>query len=216
MKLIHLHIFSMVPLTIEGIKSVVKSGKISVSSESKNIRKVLKLARGNFPGILLIDDSYLDKKEAAFFLNNLLKTPCGTRTIIFTRSNDNEYLNNLAASGIRGILHEKATKEKTLEAIELLSTGGVYFDNYVNSIIIESVLVKEVQKDGYLKHLSKRETEILKLISHGLKNKEIAEILFISQGTVESHKTNLLKKLKLKSSSELTMFAITNKSQIIS
>ncbi len=63
-------------------------------------------------------------------------------------------------------------------------------------------------------HLTKREIEILLMISEGKKNHEIAEILFISHRTVEAHKTHLCIKLNLKSTAELTCFASWNKEDL--
>jgi len=63
-------------------------------------------------------------------------------------------------------------------------------------------------------HITKREREILLLLAEGIKNAEIAERLFISPRTVETHKTHLLRKLKLKCTAELTCFAVTRKSEL--
>ncbi len=62
--------------------------------------------------------------------------------------------------------------------------------------------------------LTNREIEILLMIAEGKKNCEIAEILFISHRTVEAHKTHLCRKLNLKSTSELTCYAVTNKDEL--
>ena len=63
-------------------------------------------------------------------------------------------------------------------------------------------------------HLTKREAKILKLIGEGFGNGEISEKIFISKRTIEVHKNNIVKKLQLKSASELTHYAILNKDKI--
>ncbi|MFO7445918.1 MAG: response regulator transcription factor [Ignavibacteriaceae bacterium] len=214
MKRLNIYIFSSVPFIIEGIKHVLKSRYLAVSECSDVYELTLKRIEDNPPDIIFADDSCQDKDEFCSFIKSLLKLQSGLRTIMYTGDNDAVYLTKLIDTGIRGLLYKKAPKEKFFEAIETINKGGVYYDNLINFIISEYKISHIIKKDQYLEELSKKEKEILKLISCGFKNGEIADMLYISKGTVQVHKTNLLRKLNLKSTTELTIFAVSNKSEL--
>ena len=133
------------------------------------------------------------------------------RVLIYTVSKEAFYLQSLFSKNIKNIIHETAPLEKVGEAVALLFHKKVCIDDYDNSTSFSERISFEVNE-----LLSKREKEILSLIAKGVKNKQIASTLFISPGTVEVHKSNIIKKLKLRSTSQLSIIAnqITKEIQI--
>jgi DNA-binding NarL/FixJ family response regulator len=100
-----------------------------------------------------------------------------------------------------------------MEAIRTVHTGGRYFTEVIMKLVFEDFYSHEKLKSADKKlpnELTKREYEILGLVASGKTNKELAETLFISVKTVETHKTNILEKLGLRNTAELVKYAIKN------
>ena len=117
-------------------------------------------------------------------------------------------------SGVDGYLHKDSEKEVLVDAIRAVFQGGRYFNEAITSLVFEDFYKHE--KTGKPKEkkisndLTKREYEILEIVAHGKSNKEVADTLFISIKTVETHKTHILEKLGLRNTAELVKYAIKN------
>jgi DNA-binding NarL/FixJ family response regulator len=116
-------------------------------------------------------------------------------------------------AGAKGILSDKTTRNEIVQAIYTLRNGYEYLGKTITGIVLNSYLNRSgingnTQED--MSQLSVREIEVLKLFCDGFSNQEIADKLFISIRTVESHKTNMMKKINLRSSVDLVKFAIRN------
>lgn len=116
-------------------------------------------------------------------------------------------------AGAKGILSDKTSRNEIVQAIYTLRNGYEYLGKTITGIVLNSYLNRSgingnAQED--MSQLSAREIEVLKLFSDGFTNQEIADKLFISIRTVESHKTNMMKKINLRSSVDLVKFAIRN------
>ncbi len=98
-----------------------------------------------------------------------------------------------------------------IEAIQTVVKGEHYSKGFVSEILIESFLKSKSKKDGYSGKLTERETEILQAITKGMTNQQLADNLHISVRTVEAHKSNIMKKLKINSTAELVVYAIKHK-----
>jgi len=126
---------------------------------------------------------------------------------------DEEYYYKMIDAGVKGFVLKESDSEELEKAIEAVIEGGTYFSQeLLRSIIANFGFHKETklkQESNQVK-LSTREIEILRHICNGLSNAEIAELLFISQRTVERHRANLLTKTNTKNSISLVMFAIKN------
>lgn len=98
-----------------------------------------------------------------------------------------------------------------IEAIHTVVKGEHYSKGFVSEILIENFLKSKSKKDGLNSKLTERETEILQAITKGMTNQQLADNLHISVRTVEAHKSNIMKKLKINSTAELVVYAIKHK-----
>jgi DNA-binding NarL/FixJ family response regulator len=125
-----------------------------------------------------------------------------------------EYLSAGIQSGINGYIPKDTDKETMIKAIRTVYAGERYFTDAITKLVFEDFYVHEKLKNPETTRLpndlTKREYEVLGLVSMGKGNKEIAEQLFISVKTVETHKGHILEKLGLKNSAELIKYAIKN------
>ena len=118
-------------------------------------------------------------------------------------------------SGIDGYLHKDVEKDILIEAIRTVKKGGRYFNEAITSLVFEDFYQKKkmTQTNGKItmpNDLTKREQEVLASVASGKSNQEVADELFISTKTVDTHKSHILDKLGLKNTAELVRYAIKN------
>jgi DNA-binding NarL/FixJ family response regulator len=136
------------------------------------------------------------------------------KVLVLSLFNDEKFILRTIKAGAKGHLGSDANRSEMLEAIYTLRNGHEYYAKSITDILLHSYLsdqkVGPVEKEDKLKHLSPRELEIFKLFAEGMSNRHIAEKLFISVRTVETHKNNIMKKIELKTTVDLVKFAIKN------
>jgi len=202
---IRIYIHTLVPATFAGFKQFLEFEKhLTITGYSDNYCNIQDYIKKRPNDILILDDTCFENEEFISLLNTISKFLTGNKIIVYTGSNDAVYLKYIINRGVRGIIHKRAPKEKILEAIYLIDMGGVYYDNHINlSIYKHKVRIDEIEKELKLEFLSKREKEIMYLISQDCTNKVIALKLNLSVKTVEKHKERIISKLGLKCVKEL-------------
>jgi DNA-binding NarL/FixJ family response regulator len=136
------------------------------------------------------------------------------RVILVSMEVKKEFLSAGIQCGIDGYLPKDTDKQTMITAIRAVYAGERYFTDAITKLVFEDFYVHEKLKNPehtrLPNDLTKREHEVLGLVAMGKGNKEIAESLFISVKTVETHKGNILEKLGLRNSAELIKYAIKN------
>jgi DNA-binding NarL/FixJ family response regulator len=127
---------------------------------------------------------------------------------------DGSHILNMVKAGAIGYVLKGQGMKEFVEAIKTVAKGDNYFSKPVSEIMLKQITRKSnstsSQKKSDIIHLTKRETEILKLIAEEFTNQEIAEKLFISQRTVDSHRGALIQKLNVKNTAGLVKYAINH------
>ena len=131
------------------------------------------------------------------------------KVIILTMHKRKEYLHHCLTAGAEGYLLKEDADTELYAAIKKVTEGGIFISPILSEELVDD-FAQLCQGDLQFPSdiLTAREREVLKLIAEGKKNKEIAQLLFISIRTVENHRANIMKKLKLKNTSELVRYAI--------
>ncbi len=125
-------------------------------------------------------------------------------------SNEAFVLKSIKA-GAKGLLSNQTSRNEIVEAIYTLRNGYEYLGKIITNIVLDSYLHRSnIDKNNDMAQLSSREIEVLKLFGEGFTNQEIADKMFISIRTVESHKNNIMKKINLRTTVDLIKFAIRN------
>jgi DNA-binding NarL/FixJ family response regulator len=136
------------------------------------------------------------------------------RILILSMYTSEEFIFNAINAGAKGYLPKNTSRKELLEAIQAVARGEEYYAESISNVILKSYIkkAKSGPEDSSNKEnqLSKRELEVLRLFAEGFSNQEIADKLFISIRTVESHKNHIMQRLELKSSVDLVKFAIRN------
>jgi DNA-binding NarL/FixJ family response regulator len=137
----------------------------------------------------------------------VLKKQPGIRILAFTSFDDSHYIRQVMRNGAAGYLLKNADQQTIAEAIQTVIEGNEYLDESVKKILLHESLTGQ-RRSMFDIPLTKREKEILKLVAEGLSNQEIADKLFISLRTVETHRLNLSQKLGVKNTAGLVKEAM--------
>lgn len=134
------------------------------------------------------------------------------KILVLTIKVDENFILKLIKVGAKGHLSSDTGRSEMLEAIYSLRNGYDFYAKTITNLLLNSYLHdKNSSKDNkMITQLSPRETEVLKQFAEGRTNKQIADNLFISIRTVETHKTNIMKKINIKTTVDLVKFAIKN------
>lgn len=197
-------------VVIEGIRSALKEHpEFEVVGEAFDGRQTVELAKSLKPDIVILDISMpeLSGVDAA---RELQKLSPDIRIVVFTMHTDKQYVIDLFRAGISGYVLKQDPMSDLIMALKSVQGGGTYFSTFAPSILLrhaEDLEEWRNTKDGF-EDLSLREREVFSLLADGRPIKKIAEELFISPKTVESHKYNIMHKLKCSTMAELTKIGI--------
>jgi len=182
----------------------------SVSSGEEIVNKF----RAFNPDVILMD--ILMKGMTGIEATRWIKERTSTIKVILLSSEiKKEFVTAGIQAGIDGYLPKDVEKEVLLKAIHTVLTGEKFFNEAITALVFEDFYNKEkthhqAQRQLQLTDLTNREMEVLALIASGKSNKEVAEQLFISIKTVDTHKMHILDKLGLRNTAELVKYAIKN------
>ena len=138
------------------------------------------------------------------------------RVILLSMEVRKDFVTAGIQSGIDGYLPKDVEQTTLVEAINTVNRGEKFFNEAITSLVFEDFYNKQKTSPamvaaGGMSDLTRRENEVLAEIARGKSNKEVADTLFISIKTVETHKGHILDKLGLKNTAELVRYAIKNK-----
>jgi len=196
----------------DGIKALISDEEIEVIHEASSATEFFSLLKISQPDIAILDISLPDISGIDIAKKLSIKFPL-IKVIILSMHLNEDFIFNAIKAGAMAYLPKNTNRKELITAIQQVAAGEEYFSEAVSNIILKSYVKKvktDEEKSSANKALSKRELEILKLFAEGKSNKEIANSLFISTRTVESHKNHIMQKLELKSTVELIKFAIKN------
>ncbi len=197
----------------DGIRSMIEDANdIFIVGEAGDAEEVIPKLETTQPDIILLDISLPGINGIELIPVIREKYPY-IRILMLSMYNADDYIFNSVRAGANGYLPKNSSKAELLEAIRQICDGNDYFGEEVHRIIVNSyiTMAKDEKVSDKKQQLSLRELEILKLFAEGLSNKQIADKLFISVRTVESHKNHIMQKFGFKSTVEMVKYAIRNK-----
>ncbi len=195
----------------DGVKLLLSSGLTAeVIAEAINGKDFLSKIDANMPDVVLMDIAMpiMDGVETTKKVKE--KYP-DLKILALTMFGDEKYYYSMIQAGVKGFILKSAGISELIKAIGEVHQGGAYFSSELLVKLVDSITK---QKDEVLSEndsISKREIEVLKLITAGQTNEEIAENLHISLTTVRTHRANLLSKTGCNNTASLVMYAIKKK-----
>ncbi len=193
----------------QGLRAlVISQADMDVVGEADNGRTALLKASELQPDVVVMDVS-MPELSGIQVTERLKRVYPKIKVLVLTAHDDTGYLRQLLEVGASGYLLKKVAAEELISAIRVVAAGGVYLDPTLAHKVVSGYVGRRRFRGAQPNAgLSDRESEVLRLVAWGYTNKEIAAYLSISVKTVETHKSNLMGKLDLKSRVEMVRYAL--------
>ncbi len=196
-----------------GITALLNSeNDIEVIGEVNSAKDVLKSIESMKPDLVLMDIS-LDDGDGIILTKEICKRDKDVKVIMLSMHVKEDFIQRSIKAGASGYILKDSPKEELIKAIKVVADGGQYFAAEVSQLMVSSYVTKAGDFTNPIRKssgLTNREIEIIRLLSDGLSNQKIADILGISHRTVDTHRTNIMQKVKVKNVAELVKYAIVN------
>jgi len=192
-------------IVIEGIKNMLKSNKeIEVLQSFENLKDTFENLN-NYVAVLLLDINLPDG-SGINACKELLDKHKDLKIIALTNFEDSIFIKQILKNGAMGYLLKNTSKTELTEAIKEVNNGNRFLPKKISDILLNDSIGIE-NSSYFIPKLTSREKEILALIIKEYTTDEIANELFVSNKTVESHRSNLMQKLNAKNSAGLVRAA---------
>lgn len=217
-KKIYVHVADDHKILIEGIIAVINTDKdIEIRGYSLTGKEVVDWfdKKGNKADVLILDITMpvLDGFEVLTHFNQKGINP---KVIILSSYDDIKIVQEMLSLGCKGYITKNNAGEHIVDAIKAVANGEQYFSDDIQKILLKRfsghhVPTGEAPIKSIIEALTDRELDVLKLITKQYSSTEIADKLNLALSTVDTHRKNLLKKIKVKNSVGLAMYAVKNK-----
>lgn len=193
-------------MLLEGINTLLEQQPgISIVAKASGAEQATQLLKNNTVD-LIITDLHMPGMDGVALFNHVKQNYPAVKTIVLSMHDEVHIVKELLRSGVNGYVLKKDTHTELLKAIDEVKNNSVYVSSEVNKVLVE-----DLQNDSEKPLLTSRELEIVRLIVKEFSNKQIADQLFISERTVETHRKNILRKTRVGSVVGLIKYAYANK-----
>lgn len=194
----------------QGLKMMLEQDtSIKVTHEAVNGKEAIHILKANNLIDLVLMDVRMPEMNGMEATRVIKANWPELKILILTTFNDEQYAMETLKDGANGFLLKTVEKEQLIHAVHSVMTGEMPINEAVAAKVIPAML-KRNQTVEMTVDLTEREIDIMKLIGAGKTNKEIAEALFLSIGTVKNHLTVILQKLELRDRTQLAIYALTH------
>lgn len=196
-------------LFCDGLRTLLeKDQRIKVVGEANNGRMAVSLARELTPDLVIMDVGMPELNGMEATRQIKMEMP-KIKILAVSMHSDRQYVAGMLSAGASGYVLKDSAFEELIQAIQTVRQGGRYLSPDIIGIVVDDYVQRLTPTaESELEKLSSREREVLQLIAEGHSTIDIAKKLHISRKTVETHRKNLMIKLKLHNIAELTKFAV--------
>lgn len=187
-----------------GLKTLLDAEPgFEVTGEARDVRSAMTFVRAQRPNVLVLDLN-MPGDPSLPAIPDLLEASPGTAIVVLTMQNDPAFAREALRAGALGYVLKESANAELVEAIHAARQGRTYLQPQLGARLAAEPAKPASSEDD----LSERETEVLRLIALGHTNSEIADQLFLSVRTVESHRAHIQQKLRLSTRAELVRYAL--------
>lgn len=195
-----------------GLKIMLEaSGNVEVLALAENGRAAFEACTIHRPDVVLMDIRMPESNgiEGTKLIKEAFPE---VKVLIVTTFQDTEYIVEAVQNGASGYLLKDSSPDAILDGIKVAVSGKVVMDTVISEALLTNTSIeKEERFDAEKWGLTTREVELIAQVAKGLSNKEIAQTLFLSEGTVKNNISTILSKLELRDRTQLVIFAYENK-----
>ena len=184
-----------------------QQAELEVVAEAADGRTAVRLARELRPEVVVMDITMpnLNGTEAT---RQILEHAPATRVVALSMHSDRRSVTHMLQAGATGYVIKSSAFRDLVLAIQAVMTGQVYLSPRVAGTVVDDYLRRLAPVEGQGGALSPREREVLQLVAEGLTTKQVADRLFVSEKTVQTHRQNVMNKLGLHTVTQLTKYAV--------
>lgn len=182
--------------------------EMSVIGEGTNGKEAIELAKNLTPEIMIMD-LLMPVMDGIAATKHIVETIPNVKVLILTSMSDQDHAIPALDAGASGYLLKESDPEELILAIKKAVNGETYIHSKITAELMTAMQTNK-SKQTSLDSLTQRENEVLKEITNGKSNKEIASALYITEKTVKTHVSNILSKLELQDRTQAALFAIRN------
>lgn len=195
-------------LVREGIRALLETvDDVEVIADASDGLDAIKMIQTHRPNLVLMDIG-MARMNGLDATARIVKEFPGVRVVILSMHANEEYVLQALRAGASGYLLKDAKKQELLLAVKSVASGKTYLSPEVSKHVIDNYVQSVGTQGSPLEKLTPRQREILKLISEGRTNKEMAGILNLSIKTIDTHRTQLMDRLDIHDVAGLVRFAI--------
>jgi two-component system, NarL family, response regulator NreC len=193
-----------------GIRALLeKAGDIHVMGEASNGQEAIEMTEALKPDVLIMD-IMMPRMNGIQAAENIREMRLPTHILLLSMYSDEGFVHQALQCGVKGYVLKSSVSDELLWAVRAVASGKTYLSNPISEIVVESSIHPHttLQDGDPLSALSPREKEILQLIAEEYTSAEIGKMLFISEKTVEKHRTKLMEKLNVRNLAGLVRLAV--------
>ena len=195
------------PLVLDGLESLFRVERdIVVVSRCRDGAATLRAVREHRPDVLVLDIR-MPQGDGLTVLRTMKEEGLETRVIVFTAAVDEDEVVEAIHLGVRGVVLKEMAPESLVLCVRHVHAGGEWLERRSVSRALDLMRKREAGASTIASLLTPREREVVRLVVQGLRNKEIAKRLSLSEGTVKIHLHNTYDKLKVEGRMALSVYA---------
>lgn len=184
-----------------------KEGRFEIVGETNNINKAIELASEHTPDLIVLENSNSNAKTIES-IKKLKENHAETSVILISYQAEDKFIKEALHSGASGYIVRTHLGNELSDAVSRIEHGQVYLNSLVPKSVIKEFIPSRVGRRPESEGLTERQKEILKLLSQGCTNKQIAKRFSLSVKTIDAHRANIMNKLKIHDLPGLVKYAI--------
>ena len=194
------------PLMLKGLEGVLATEPdFEVVAQCTDGEAALEAVCAHKPDILLLD-LHMPRKSGIEVLKELKARKVSTRVVLYVAELDDDELLEATRLDVAGVVLKEMSSRLLVQCLRKVHEGKPWIERTSATRAFEMLLRREASTRELTRLLTPREIEITKMVSRGLRNKVVAELLFVSEGTVKTHLHSIFEKLGVRSRAELIAY----------
>lgn len=195
------------PIVLDGLEQLFRlEAGLEVVARCRDGEETLQAVRSLAPDVLVLDVR-MPGGDGLAVLHTLEEEGLPTRVVLLTAGLEDEQLLEAIRAGARGVVLKDMAPQLLVEAVRTVLGGGQWLEKGLGGRALTRLLQRERGLAEAARHLTPRELEIVRMVASGLRNRAIADRLYITEGTVKVHLHNIYEKLGVDGRVELTLYA---------
>ncbi len=193
------------PLMLKGLDDLLRSEGFEVLARCKDGEEALAAVRAHRPDVLILDFN-MPRKDGLAVVREMKKEQLPTRVVLLVAELGGEQFLEATRLGVGGVVLKEMAPRLLVQCVRKVHAGETWVERRAAAHAVQTLLKREIGTREIGKVLTNREIEIVRLAATGLANKEIAEALSVSEGTIKTHLHHIYEKLHVQSRVELVLY----------